>query len=956
MQLHDDTLAMLKARTASHGIGHGVGETLIFDNEYLVPPASKKTHALGSPLWQGSAFIHLFYEIDTGSKMTKDTFEQQVCKTLKASELFVTAMERKFGNNIVQSCMAWKQLKQDLRCKPSYRRAVSAALGQGVLFKDTLPEIKVILAQLEECKGKSGKSAAQTVIKVDAAVAEPSLLELNLEVARVAESRLDDDPNTAVAKSQALFSLSKMKIVKADVEATSELEALVDSGAKVLLVIIDLGACAPNSFGKQMDNLSKLGSVFKSLIIRLAAFVGPNLVLAGSCESSITSHFAQLGTYPVRLSNFNHAVKHSAGGLGKKKSRQQFVVNEWMIFAKQVGDGIPASEDFKVPISICDMPKKTRMVRCFCVRESCEYVKTIAPKSDLSQHMEQQDEDQHEEKGPMQDEFKSMIAEYEEADADEENYDQIEDDMRTPADKKFRVFTHGRDRKFWHHSLKTIVQPQTCSAVLVLTNTAQPSLPLACLDLGLPKIIVWQVNVKAHQSFHGDEELKRSLINVELGKLGIGRVTRKRTLMNDPQYINVTQLANNTSNIEFADVPVDWSAQWGGLDNCLLVDDKVASDLIREHSEACNLILSPSTVVGSKQGVFTKGAVSDGTSWDVPACWFSDERRLQSFLRMPGHQRFADRICRIKFVSGTFYAVLLGVFGELCHKDKANVMLKADHLAGPNIGAIAAVVKTKNWAGVAANTELCISYENESFDFNLGVSAADGNPPLSKQRRLDDFMKQGKGRDEVESNTQSQGSSVGDGDVQLWVLGSKELYKSCEGIKYADTAVAKVSPNTILWQTTGGTIRSESRAADEFGPDLECAIPLHLQSNTLIVFDDKVLSFEDGYKQALQQCDGALKLYQMFTTNIQSNQDALNRKLVLSQAHPLLILPPAGSPFRAIMESFAWPVVQNSKFAKIVTTWKIVQQIFLPNGLAMVAMRVVMTGKGRQVIIPAGKQ
>ena len=182
------------------------------------------------------------------------------------------------------------------------------------------------------------------------------------------------------------------------------------------------------------------------------------------------------------------------------------------------------------------------------------------------------------------------------------------------------------------------------------------------------------------------------------------------------------------------------------------------------------------------------------------------------------------------------------------------------------------------------------------------------------------------------------------------------MYKSSEGIKYADTAVAKVSPNTILWQTTGGTIRSESRAADEFGPDLECAIPLHLQSNTLIVFDDKVLSFEDGYKQALQQCDGALKLYQMFTTNIQSNQDALNRKLVLNQAHPLLILPPAGSPFRAIMESFAWPVVQNSKFAKIVTTWKIVQQIFLPNGLAMVAMRVVMTGKGRQVIIPAGKQ
>ena len=88
VQLHDDTLAMLKARTASHGIGHGVGETLIFDNEYLVPPASKKMHALGSPLWQGSAFTHLFYEIDTGSKMTKDTFEQQVCKTLKASEFF----------------------------------------------------------------------------------------------------------------------------------------------------------------------------------------------------------------------------------------------------------------------------------------------------------------------------------------------------------------------------------------------------------------------------------------------------------------------------------------------------------------------------------------------------------------------------------------------------------------------------------------------------------------------------------------------------------------------------------------------------------------------------------------------------------------------------------------------------------------------------------------------------
>ena len=196
----------------------------------------------------------------------------------------------------------------------------------------------------------------------------------------------------------------------------------------------------------------------------------------------------------------------------------------------------------------------------------------------------------------------------------------------------------------------------------------------------------------------------------------------------------------------------------------------------------------------------------------------------------------------------------------------------------------------------------------------------------------------------------------GQDDIQIWVLGSKELYKSAEGIKYADTATAKVSPNTILWQTTGGTIRTESRAADEFGPDLSCAIPMRIQSNTSIVFEDKVVSFEDAFKQGLLQCDGKMKLYQMFITNIQSSEDASNRKLVLSQAHPLMLLPPTGSPFRGIMDTMTWPVVQSSKFVKVVTIWKVVQQTFVPNGLAMVATRVLMTGKGRQIIIPASKQ
>ena len=319
VQLHEDTLAMLKARASSHGIGHGVLETTVFDNEYLVPPASKKMHALGAP-WQPSAFTHLFYEIDTGGKVTKDVFEQQVCKTLKASELFVTPVERTFGRKIVESCLAWVQLKDDLRCKPSYRRAVSASLGQGLFFKDTLPEIKVIMAQLEELKGKSVPKAQPPSKAADAAAMEPSLLELNLEVARATEVKDDDyDPNMAVAKSKALFSLSKIKQVKDDTEVKSEIETLVDAGAKVLLLIIDVGACAPTPFGKHVEKLSKLAPAFRSLSIRLAAFVGPNLVLAGGAESSITSHFAQLGTYPIRLSNSRDAAGHSAGGLGKKR-------------------------------------------------------------------------------------------------------------------------------------------------------------------------------------------------------------------------------------------------------------------------------------------------------------------------------------------------------------------------------------------------------------------------------------------------------------------------------------------------------------------------------------------------------------------------------------------------------------------------------------------------------------
>ena len=81
-----------------------------------------------------------------------------------------------------------------------------------MLFKDTLPEIKVIMAQLEELKGKSVPKAQPPSKAADAAAMEPSLLELNLEVAIATEVKDDDDddPNMAVAKSKALFSLSKI--------------------------------------------------------------------------------------------------------------------------------------------------------------------------------------------------------------------------------------------------------------------------------------------------------------------------------------------------------------------------------------------------------------------------------------------------------------------------------------------------------------------------------------------------------------------------------------------------------------------------------------------------------------------------------------------------------------------------------------------------------------------------
>ena len=101
----------IDARVQSKGVNHNVKESYFFDNPYLCPAESKQQYKL-SETWMESAVDQLFSQLDGGGCVSVKVFEDSICKTLKLSQAFVTAKEKRYGKLATDS-PAWQEVVKD---------------------------------------------------------------------------------------------------------------------------------------------------------------------------------------------------------------------------------------------------------------------------------------------------------------------------------------------------------------------------------------------------------------------------------------------------------------------------------------------------------------------------------------------------------------------------------------------------------------------------------------------------------------------------------------------------------------------------------------------------------------------------------------------------------------------------------------------------------------------------
>ena len=126
---------------------------------------------------------------------------------------------------------------------------------------------------------------------------------------------------------------------------------------------------------------------------------------------------------------------------------------------------------------------------------------------------------------------------------------------------------------------------------------------------------------------------------------------------------------------------------------------------------------------------------------------------------------------------------------------------------------------------------------------------------------------------------------------------------------------------------------------------------MRLTAATNVVFEVNIVNFETAYKESLKRTNSSLKLYGMFSSNVSTLEESESRKITISQSHPLLLLPPAGSAIRKMVDAVSVDRVRRSKFVKFLFVWRLDKQHLVPAGLALIASRNLATARGEVVIV-----
>ena len=319
----------------------------------------------------------------------------------------------------------------------------------------------------------------------------------------------------------------------------------------------------------------------------------------------------------------------------------------------------------------------------------------------------------------------------------------------------------------------------------------------------------------------------------------------------------------------------------------------------------------------------------------VAALYFTSEEKIHALLKRPGFAKYANGLVRINGVlrhgqSTPIFAVLVGVVREINHASgdaKANVKLVVDASAGFNTGLLQLRVCGPGKRGLGANKELLLDY-GPSYNLSIPLGLG-GEPEAKRSRTIHDFMK-GTGVGSGDGGAESSGCLVicpADS-----ASGSMEIVKSDAGDICLKGESSSLPKHALLHQWFGGAFTSEAGESD-------VQLPAPLKSSTFSVFNSKLKSFEDLWKEQLRSND-KLTLYGMYEASVKS-PDQCDQKLTVHCKKNLVCLPPPSSSLSTLVPSF-----NDADGAKFHLIFKVQADVMVPCGMALVSSKTLRFSDG----------
>ena len=176
--------------------------------------------------------------------------------------------------------------------------------------------------------------------------------------------------------------------------------------------------------------------------------------------------------------------------------------------------------------------------------------------------------------------------------------------------------------------------------------------------------------------------------------------------------------------------------------------------------------------------------------------------------------------------------------------------------------------------------------------------------------------------------------------MQLWVVSGGDVQKP------KVYAISKKEPHVkasheVLRQWAGGVV-GRIETMEEGEPKFA----LGLQSSSTVLFEDKVVSLEAAWKEALATTQG-VKMWGFYKASGAIDKDTAGSKLVLSTLSPCAVKPTnlaSTQGLAKILEAVASGAMLKTK-ARLVSMWRVRphdgQEVFAPFGVALIAARKI---------------